>query len=71
MLTALLTFCIHGLYALHTHFFFLQHKTILMRCEHQNNAPTTAAVGLHHTGALNNRGKTKICRKHQIFEANE
>jgi len=31
-----------------------------MRCEHRNNAPTSTAVGLHHTGALNNWGKMKI-----------
>jgi len=31
----------------------------------------TTAFGLHHTGALNNWGKMKICKKHQIFEAIE
>jgi len=43
-----------------------------MRRENQNNSPTTTAFGLHHTGALNNWGKMKICcKKHQTFEANK
>jgi len=40
-----------------------------MRHEYQNNALTTTPVGLHHTGALNNWGKMKICKKHLVFEA--
>jgi len=52
ILTAILTFvclvCIHC-----THVFsFYYTKTILVSREHLNNAPTTTAVGLHHTGAL-------------------
>jgi len=34
-----------------------------MRREHRKNAPTTIGDGLHHTGALNNRGKMKICKE--------
>jgi len=44
-----------GLYALHTGFFFFYYtKAMLMRREHGNNAPTTIAVGCHHTVTLNN-----------------
>jgi len=40
---------------------------------HQDNAPATTAIGHrhHHTGALNNGGKMKICKKHQTFEVIE
>jgi len=57
ILTALLTICILGLYALQhcTHIFSFYYTTaIVMRHEHQNNAPATTAVGLCHIGALNN-----------------
>jgi len=57
-----------GWYTWHTGFFYYT-KAILMRREHRNNAPTTIAVGRHCTGALNNWGKMKICKKHQTFEA--
>jgi len=36
---------------------------------HRNNAPATTAVGQRHTGALNNEGKMKICKKYQPFDA--
>jgi len=39
-----------------------------MRRETRNNSPRTTAFGLYHTGALNNCGKMKICKKHQAFE---
>jgi len=34
----------------------------------QDYTPATIAIGHHHTIALNNGGKMKICKKHQIFE---
>jgi len=38
-----------------THIFsFYYTKATLIRREHRNNAPTTTAVGRHHTRALNN-----------------
>jgi len=45
-----------GLYTLHTHFFFLLHKsnTDKTRTPKQCTIPTITAVGLHHTGALIN-----------------
>jgi len=42
-----------------------------MSREHQNNSPTTTSFVLHHTRALNNCGKMKICEKHQTFEGIE
>jgi len=38
--------------------------------KHQDDAPATAAISHRHrrTGALNNGGKMKICKKHQTFE---
>jgi len=38
---------------LRVHIFYYT-EAILMRREHRNNAPTTIAFGLHHTGALSN-----------------
>jgi len=46
-------------------------EAILMRRIHRDNAPATTSVGYRHTGALNNCGKMKICKKHQTFEAIE
>jgi len=43
-------------------------KTILRRRVHWYNAPTVISVGHRHTGALNNRGKTNICKKHRRYE---
>jgi len=41
--------------------------------KHQDDAPATAAISHRHrrTGALNNGGKMKICKKHQTFEVIE
>jgi len=36
------------------HTLFYHTKAKLRRREHRNNEPTTTAVGLHHTEALNN-----------------
>ena len=32
------------------------------------HAPTPTAIGCHHTGALNNGGKMKICKMRKTFE---
>jgi len=50
-----------GVYTVSTYFYHT--KAILMRRKHWNNSRTTTAFGLHHTGALNNWGKMKICKK--------
>jgi len=41
-------------YIAHTFFSYYYKKALLSRRKHENNAPTTIAFGLHHTGALNN-----------------
>jgi len=51
--------------------YFYDTKAILMRRKCQNNSRTTTTFGFHHTGALNNCGKMKICKKNQTFEAIE
>jgi len=58
-------------YIAHKFFSFYYTKAILVRRKHRNNALTTTAIGLHHTGTLNNSGKMKICKKHQTIEAIE
>jgi len=42
--------------------FSLLCKKKLMRRVHWYNASTTISAGHHHTGALNNCGKMKICK---------
>ena len=56
-------------YTVSTYFYYTKAK--LMRRKYRDNSRTTTAFGLHHTGALNNWGKMKICKKHQTFEAIE
>jgi len=65
----LIIFYMLGGYTVSTYFYYT--KAILMRHKHRNNLQTTTLFGLHHTGALNNWGKMKICKKHQTFEAIE
>ena len=37
-------------HTVHTFFYYTKTLAILMRREHQNNAPTSTAVGRHQTG---------------------
>jgi len=67
--TIFLNFCMLRVYTL-PHIFYYT-KAILMKRVHRNNSPTTTAFGLHHTVALNNSGKMRICKKHRTFEAIE
>jgi len=59
------------LLTLHSVHIFYYTNAILMRRKYRHNSRTTTAFGLHHTGASNNWGKMKICKKHQTFEAIE
>jgi len=55
----------------HVRFLDYYAKATLKKNKHQDNAPATTAIGHRHARGLNNGGKIKICKRHQIFEVME